>query len=99
MTRSSSKVLLYTISALLLARSSGFVSFGTTAAARKRNLVVVNSVDNEEAAHALGRRRWLFNFAAGAGNILLSRHAAYAKDELFRPNPLTNSALEQVSLG
>jgi hypothetical protein len=52
---------------------------------------------NAHAAHTSSSRRRFFGALGTAGLVALTGNAAEARDELFKPNPLTNPLLEQVS--
>jgi len=51
----------------------------------------------EDSLKVLSSRRIFFGNVATTSAVLLTGTVAEARDELFRPNPLTNPVLEQVS--
>mmetsp|Transcript_26030 Transcript_26030/g.39406 ORF Transcript_26030/g.39406 Transcript_26030/m.39406 type:complete len:275 (+) Transcript_26030:83-907(+) len=56
------------------------------------------SSDNEDSTASVRRRNVLFNFLLATSSLSVYPSTADAKDEIFKPNPLTNKALEQIRI-
>lgn len=56
------------------------------------------SSDDEDSTDSVRRRNVVFNFLLATSSLTVYPSTANAKDELFKPNPLTNKALEQIRI-
>ena len=83
------------VAALLLGKNEGFQNFQPTERFARSKVVELKKSEIEDPDISSGRRIFLgtvFGIAAG----VLGGNEAEAKDEIFKPNPLTNTVLEQV---
>lgn len=87
------------VAALLVGKNEGFqnVVEPTERLSGSNTAMVLKNSDTENHDLSSGRRRFL-GFVVGTGGWWLLGNAAEAKDELFKPNPLTNGVLEQVCI-
>jgi len=95
MTKLSKTVFFLAIIALVLRDAVPFQNLRPIERALKAKIITVYGTGNEQNEHGSRRRKFL-GVVAGASSFLVG-NAAFANDELFKPNPLTNSVLEQVS--
>jgi hypothetical protein len=77
---------------LLVSNVSAFVSSNGS---RRLETELLLAMAKDGNSRGVSRRGWLLGVTAASPALLLSQQAQ-AKDEIFKPNPLTNGLLEQV---